>query len=105
MQPLPTEGQQAGAASVGEEAEVADADGASGEQVQQEAAQELVDGQGQPRISAFQEHVLEKLHVLPRWPAEVLAWARRRNDDRLVRQSKRGSSLPARMGREVWHRI
>ncbi len=46
MQQSPAEGQQAGAASVGEKSEVADADEAAGEQVQQEAAQELVDGQG-----------------------------------------------------------
>ena len=46
MQQLPAEGQQAGAASVGEEAEVANADETAREQVQQEAAQELVDGQG-----------------------------------------------------------
>ena len=37
--------QQNGAPSVGEDAEVADADEAFGEQVQQEAAQELIDGE------------------------------------------------------------
>ncbi len=39
------ERQQCGSLSVGEEAEVADADEATGQQVQQEAAQELIDGQ------------------------------------------------------------
>jgi hypothetical protein len=46
MEQLAAEGQQGGAAAVGEEAEVADADEAAGEQVQEEAAQELLGGQG-----------------------------------------------------------
>ena len=46
MQQLTAEGQQGCAAAVGEEAEVADADEAAGEQMQQEAAQELICGQG-----------------------------------------------------------
>ena len=46
MQQLPAEGQQSGAAAIGEEAEVADADEAAGEQMQQEAAHELLSGQG-----------------------------------------------------------
>ncbi len=50
MQQSPAEGQQAGAASVGEKSEVADADEAAGEQVQQEAAQELVNGQGHESV-------------------------------------------------------
>ena len=44
MKQLPAEGQQGGAAAVGEEAEVADADEAGGEQVQEEAAHELIGG-------------------------------------------------------------
>lgn len=43
---MPAERQQGGTATVGEEAEVADADEAAGEQMQQEAAQELLGGQG-----------------------------------------------------------
>ena len=43
---LKAERQEGGAAPVGEEAEVADANEAFGEQVQQEAAQELIEGQG-----------------------------------------------------------
>jgi hypothetical protein len=42
---LEADGQQAGAAAVGEEAEVADAYEAAWEQMQQKAPQELVDGQ------------------------------------------------------------
>ena len=42
---LEAEWQQPGASSVGEEAEVADAHEAARQQVEQEAAQELVDGQ------------------------------------------------------------
>ena len=38
--------QESGAAAVGEEAEVADADEAFGEQVQQEAAQKLLEREG-----------------------------------------------------------
>jgi hypothetical protein len=38
--------QESGAAAVGEEAEVADANEAFGEQVQQEAAQKLIERQG-----------------------------------------------------------
>src|SRR5580700_823450 len=45
MKQLPAEGQQDGAAAVGEEAEVADADEAAGEKMQQEAAHELLGGQ------------------------------------------------------------
>ena len=45
VQQLTGEGQQTGTASIGEEAEVADADEAAGEQMQEKAAQELVDGQ------------------------------------------------------------
>jgi len=41
---LKAEGQESGAAPVGEEAEVANADEAFGKQVQQEAAQELIEG-------------------------------------------------------------
>jgi len=42
---LSAEGQQGGAAAVGEETEVADADKAAGQQVEKEAAQELIGGQ------------------------------------------------------------
>ena len=48
-----TEWQDEGAAAVGEEAEVADAHEAAGKQVQEEAAQELIDGQShQPLLVA-----------------------------------------------------
>src|SRR5258708_15695749 len=42
--------QQRSASPVGEEAEVADADGAAWQQVEEEAAQELVDGQSQQTL-------------------------------------------------------
>ena len=45
QQQLEADGQQAGAAAVGEEAEVADANEAAWKQMQQEAPQELVNGQ------------------------------------------------------------
>src|SRR5215472_11780924 len=58
---MSAEGQQGGAAAIGEETEVADADKAGGQQVEKEAAQELIGGQrhesfpvavsGVPRIS------------------------------------------------------
>src|SRR5215472_2396027 len=42
---MSAEGQQGGAAAIGEETEVADADKAGGQQVEKEAAQELIGGQ------------------------------------------------------------
>ena len=45
MKQLSAEGQQGGATAVGEETEVADADKAAGQQVEKEAAQELIGGQ------------------------------------------------------------
>jgi hypothetical protein len=51
MKQLSAEGQQGGATAVGEETEVADADKAAGQQVEKEAAQELIGGQRHESLS------------------------------------------------------
>jgi hypothetical protein len=66
MKQLSAEGQQGGAAAVGEETEVADADKGAGQQVEKEAAQELIEHQFEYGHVATQgSEIAEEQRIIP----------------------------------------